>query len=251
MTVSLKGPYNSYVKSRISPDIEKIYEQLLWIVRRRFRIVESVSAHFGKVLVTRSLVNVPAPLLPLDHEVDFRTLLDERPPMQLLGDLAFDIVKNEATVIAELRALVSPYRDHVDEQILFGSRTAGQEAGRTFLAQTRTPGGKPRLDSLSVPESVQAVFELNFTGLPDEKNHFLVLRPQGGSSAHFVRSPQLTAWRAGGGDACFLFEVRASWVRGILDIISPSVDFHAASAIEQGASYGLEHFYLRGQHAGP
>lgn len=239
------------MKSRISPDIEKIYEQLLWIVRRRFRIVESVSVHFSKGLVERSLAGVPAPLLPLDHEVDFRTLLDERAPLELLADLAFDIVKNEAEVIVQLRARVSPYRNHVDEQILFGSRTAGQEAGRTFLAQTRTTVGKPRLESLSVPESVQAVFELNFTGLPGEKNHFLMLRPQGGSSAHFVRSPQLPAWKAGGGDARFLFEVRAAWVRGILDIISPGVDFHAASAIEQGASYGLEHFYLRGKHAGP
>jgi hypothetical protein len=239
------------VKSRISPDIEKIYEQLLWVVRRRFRIVESVSAHFGKSLVDRSLASVPAPLLPLSHEVDFRTLLDERDPLALLETLAFDIVKNEAAVVAQLRSRVSPYRDHVDEQILFGSRTAGQEAARTFLAQTRTPLGKPRLESLSVPESVHAVFELNFTGLPGDKNHFLILRPQGGSSAHFSRSAHLEAWRAGGGDARFLYEVRASWVRGILDIISPRVAFHSASSIEQGANYGLEHFYLRGIHAGP
>jgi hypothetical protein len=237
------------VKSRISPDIEKIYEQLLWIVRRRFRIVESVAAHFGKPIVERALATLEQPLLPLHH--DFRALLDERDPLTLIESLAHDIVKHEAAVVSQLRSRVSVYRDHVDEQILFGSRTAGQEAGRTFLAETRTPVGKPRLESLSVPESVQAVFELNFTGLPGDKNHFLVLRPQGGSSAHFVRSAHLAAWKAGGGDARFLYDVRAAWVRGILDIISPGVEFHSASAIEHGSPYGLEHFFLRGQHAGP
>ncbi|MGZ3652522.1 MAG: hypothetical protein ACXVB9_05650 [Bdellovibrionota bacterium] len=237
------------MKSRISPDIEKIYEQLLWVVRRRFRIVESVAAHFGKPLVDRVLQSVPAPLLPLDKEVDFRTLLDERDPLDLLQTLAFDIVKNEAATISQLRTRVSLYREHVDEQILFGSRTAGQEAGRTFLAQT--PIGKPRLESLTVPESVQAVFELNFTGLPGEKNHFLMLRSQGGSSAHFVRSPHLEAWTAAGADPRFLYDVRSNWVRGILDIISPGVEFYPASAIEQGSPFGLEHFYLRGSHAGP
>jgi hypothetical protein len=239
------------VKSRISPDIEKIYEQLLWIVRRRFRIVESVAAHFGKPIVERTLAAVSPPRLPLHHEVDFRALLDERDPLALIQDLAHDIVKHEAAVVSQLRARVSVYRDHVDEQILFGSRTAGQEAGRTFLAETRTPVGKPRLEALSVPESVQAVFELNFTGLPGDKNHFLVLRPQGGSSAHFVRSAHLNAWKEGGGDARFLYDVRAAWIRGILDIISPGIDFYSASAIEHGSPYGLEHFYLRGQHAGP
>ena len=40
-------------------------------------------------------------------------------------------------------------------------------------------------------------------------------------------------WTAAGGDSRFLYELRCEWVRGILDIISPRVDFHPASAIER------------------
>jgi hypothetical protein len=237
------------VKSRISPDIEKVFEQLLWVVRRRYRIVESVQAHFGRQLVDRVLEAVPPPPLPLSDQADLPPLLDEKEPLEFLSSLAFEVVRNEAATISQLRGHVSVYREHVDEQILFGSRTAGQEAGRSFLAQP--PAGKPRPESLSVPEAVQAVFELNFTGIPGEKNHFLMLRSQGGSSAHFVRSPLLAAWASAQADPRFLYDMRCEWVRGILDILSPRVEFHPASAIERGNPFGLEHFYLRGAHAGP
>jgi hypothetical protein len=239
------------MESRVSPDIEKIFEQLLWIMRRRFRVVESVKAHFGKTGVDRALAGLSAlPPLPLDHEPEFLDLLDEREPLDFLGSLSFAVEHFEADTITRLRAHVSMYRDHVDEQILFGARTAGQEAARTFL-ESQAPIGRPRLETLSVPESVQAVFELGFAGLPGDRNHFLVLRPRGGCSAHFVRSPHLAAWAAAGADARFLYGVRCEWVRGMLDILSPSVNFHPAHSIEQGESYGLEHFYLRETHAGP
>lgn len=237
------------MKSRISPDIEKTYEQLLWVLRRRFRVVESVKAHFGKTLVDRVLETVPACALPTGREADFVDLLDERDPFDFLASLASEVLRNEAATITCLRGHVSVYRDHVDEQILFGARTAGQEAGRSFLSQSPM-GARPRIQSLTVPESVQAVFELGFCGLPGDKGHFLLLRAHGGSSAHFVRSPHLPAWSEAGGDTAFLYEMRCEWIRGILDIIAPNLVFHSASALERGQPFGLEHFYLRNAHAG-
>jgi hypothetical protein len=236
--------------SHVTPDIEKVYEQLLWIMRRRFRVVESVKAHFGRGAVDRVLEPLPAPPLPLDRDADFRDLLDEREPVYFLEKLAFDVERYEAETVTRLRAHVSVYRDHVDEQILFGARTAGQEAGRAFL-EAQAPAGGPRLETLSVPEAVQAVFDLGFTGLPGERSHFLVLRAHGGSSAHFARSPHLAAWNAAGADARFLYGTHCEWVRGVLDILSPRVDFHSARSIEVGEDFGLEHFYLRDTHAGP
>jgi hypothetical protein len=44
--------------------------------------------------------------------------------------------------------------------------------------------------------------------------------------------------------------MRCEWVRGVLDIVSPETEFISAQAIEKGAAFGLEHFYLRGLHAG-
>jgi len=237
------------VKSRISPDVELVYSQLLWIERRRFRLVESVSVHFGQTLVERVLNAGGLSASPLEAEPDFASLLDERDSKNFLSALANEVEKNEAATITRLRSHVSVYREHVDEQILFGARTAGQEAARTFLSMS--PVAKPRPDLLSVPEAVQAIFELNYTGLPGERNHFLLLRSQGGSTVHCVRSPHLEAWHAVSAEPKFLYQTRCEWVRGILDILSPQIEFSTSQSIEQGGAFGLEHFFLRGQHAGP
>ncbi len=229
--------------------MELVFEQLLWIERRRFRILENVSSHFGRSLVERILKTDDLMSSPLRGEPEFEDLMDERDPEIFLSDLALAVEKNEAATITRLRSHVSIYREHVDEQIIFGSRTAGQEAGRFFLS--RSPVAKTRPSPLSVPESVQAVFELNYTGLPGEKNHFLMLRSHGGSTVHFVRSPHLEAWKSVAADPRFLYDLRCEWVRGILDIVSPQTIHRTAAAIEQGETYGLEHFYFRNQHAGP
>lgn len=237
------------MKSRISTDIELVYAQLLWIERRRYRLVESVSAHFGQALVERVLNAAGLAGSPLEGEPEFSALLDEREPEIFLKHLSEQVEQNEAATITRLRSHVSVYREHVDEQIIFGARTAGQEAGRAFLSVSSVV--RPRPGILSVPETVQAVFEMNYNGQPGEKNHFLMLRSQGGSSVHFVRSPHIEAWNVVSAEPKFLYQVRCEWVRGILDIVSPQVEFSVTQSIEQGGRYGLEHFYLRGQHAGP
>jgi hypothetical protein len=229
-----------------SPEIERIYQQLLWIERRRARILASVCAHFGKSAVdklTKDLSSI------LAGEPDYSALVDETGPEAYLAKLAAEVEQLEAHTISILRKHVSVYPAHVDEQILFGARTAGQEAGRSFLASA-----KPALTGrshLEVAEAVQAVFDLTYNGLPGEKNHFLCLRSLGGSTVHYARSPHLGSWKAAGGDPRFLYEVKSEWIKGILDILSPDTEFSSSRSIEQGADFGLAHFHQREHHAGP
>jgi hypothetical protein len=232
----------------ISPEIERVYQQLLWIDRRRDRILSSVSAHFGSSLVEK--IVAPLKESPLLGCPDYSSLVDERGPRDYLAALAEDVESLEAGTITLLRKHVSVYPEHVDEQILFGARTAGQEAGRSFLA-TAKPALSGGGAQLGVPEAVQAIFELTYNGLPWEKNHFLCLRALGGSTVHFARSPHLKVWKKAGADPKFLYLVKSNWISGMLDILSPLTVFSSHQAIEQGAEFGLAHFYLRDQHAGP
>jgi hypothetical protein len=234
---------------KISPEIERIYQQLLWADRRRARIITSVAAHFGSTTVQRILSQEKLTNSKLVGEPDFHTLLDERAPPAYLAHLAHETEALEAATVSALRKHVSVYQQHVDEQILFGTRTAGQEAGRSFLARSKlATKGRTHLD---VPEAIQAVFDLTYNGLPWEKDYFLCLRALGGSTVHYIRSPHLAAWRAAGGDPKFMFSLKSEWIRGMLDILSPETEFSTSHSIEQGERYGLAQFHLREQHAGP
>lgn len=233
----------------ISPEIERIYQQLLWIERRRQRIISSVAAHFGAGSIERILRTEGCALSPLKNEPDYSTLVDERGPELFLAALAAEVERLEALTVTALRKHVSVYQQHVDEQILFGARTAGQESGRIFLAQSRfATKGRPYLE---VPEAIQAVFDITFNGLPWDRNHFLCLRSLGGSTVHYTRSPHLESWRAAGADPRFLYAVKTEWTKGILDILSPETEFSSTQSIEQGGDFGLAHFYHREHHAGP
>jgi len=154
----------------------------------------------------------------------------------------------EAATVTALRKHVSVYQQHVDEQILFGARTAGQEAGRSFLARSK-PATKGRTH-LDVPEAIQAVFDLTYNGLPWEKDYFLCLRALGGSTVHYIRSPHLAAWRSSNGDPKFLSSLKSEWTKGMLDILSPETEYSSSHSIEQGETFGLAQFHLREQHAG-
>ncbi|HEY8279951.1 MAG TPA: hypothetical protein VIH99_10020, partial [Bdellovibrionota bacterium] len=63
------------MKSRIFPDIELVFAQLLWLERRRFRIVESVGMHFGRSLVEKVLGEKQLLNSPLSGEPSFHSLL--------------------------------------------------------------------------------------------------------------------------------------------------------------------------------
>ncbi|RYZ94231.1 MAG: hypothetical protein EOP11_26655 [Proteobacteria bacterium] len=232
----------------MSPEIEKVYGQLLWIERRRQRILAAVSSHFGRAPLEKILPEEdlrPSP--PIDPP--FRTLVDERGALPTLKTLSEAVLRREARTVKLLRAHVSVYRHHVDEQILFGVRTAGQEAGRDFMGQSHQANLKP--ERLDIPEAIQAVMELHFQGLPGEKNQFLSLRAHGGSTVHAMRSASLDAWRAEDSDPEFLHLIQLEWVRGILDILSPGTEYSVSSALEKGDAFGLAQFHQRGTHAGP
>jgi hypothetical protein len=233
----------------VSPEIERVYSQLHWIHLRRFRVIESVSAHFGREQVQKILEKSGIASPKLENNPDFFSLLDERDPLAYLRDLGREIERHEAATVTALRRHVSIYQEHVDEQILFGSRTAGQEAGRIFLSRSK-PAVRER-SHLDVPEAVQAVFELTYSGMPGEKNHFLCLRSLGGCSVHQSHSPHLESWKMESGDPKFFHAMKSAWIVGILDILSPDTIYSATTAIELGDEYGLAHFHLRGHHAGP
>lgn len=232
----------------MSPEVEKVYGQLLWVERRRQRVVAAVGSHFGAAPVARILGENQ--IAPLFHaETTFPSLVDERGPAATLRSLAENTLRLEARTLSVLRKHVSVYQGHVDEQILFGVRTAGQEAARSFMAQSPRGGARP--ERLEIPEAIQAVLELTFQGLPGERNHFLSLRAHGGSTVHFSRSPYLEAWRAENADPKFLHLNRLEWVRGMLDILSPDTLYASSHSLEEGAPFGLAQFHQRGVHAGP
>lgn len=233
----------------ISPEIARVYTQLCWIDSRTFRIQESVTAHFSKEKVQQALASTERFPQPVAGQPEFSTLLDERDPETLLRHLAIATEAREAAVVSALRQHVSIYRDHVDEQILFGARTAGQEAGRAFLSRAKSAG--PARTSLELPEAVQAVFALTYTGLPGDRNYFLSLRSLGGCSVHFHRSAHLEAWQLAAADPKFMYAVKAEWVSGILDVLAPGVEFSTTGNLEGGDRYGLAHFYRRGLQAAP
>jgi hypothetical protein len=212
-------------------------------------MIESVMAHFGREQVNKIIEQAKIGDPPLANEPEFFALLNDHDALEFLRDLAKAVETYEAGIVTALRRHVSIYREHVDEQILFGSRTAGQEAGRIFLSHSK-PAIRKR-SHLEIPEAVQAVFELTYCGLPGEKNYFLSLRAYGGCSVHFQRSPHLAPWSAAQAEPKFLYGVKSEWICGILDILSPETIFSTSSALEHGHAFGLAHFHLRAQHAGP
>lgn len=233
----------------VSPEIERVFNQLIWLEQKRFRVIESVAAHFGKDLVARVLAKENIKDSPLKEVTSFTELLDERNPSDFLTYFAHKMEALEASTVTTLRKHISTYQSHVDEQILFGARTAGQEAGRAFLSKVRASlTGRSYLE---LPEAVQAVFEMTYNGLPEEKNYFLTIRPLAASTIHIVKSPHLESWKSVNGDPKFMYALKVEWIRGILDILSPKVEYHTTQCIEEGGAFGLAHFYSRGIHAGP
>jgi hypothetical protein len=247
LTNNLKEIY--YWVVRISPELVKIYQQLRWMELRRKRIIDSVSAHFSHKSVSQILEKENLLQCPLDLDLDLSKLIDERDPEEFLINLASIIELNEAKTISCLRKHISVYQNHVDEQILFGSRNSGQDAGRQFLSNFKKyDKASSHLEPI---ESIQAVFDITYNGFPKDKNYFLVLRAQGGSTIHFERSPHLSNWQKAGADPKFMHLVKVEWIKGILDILSSSLAFTYTQSIECGSKFGLAQFYAPNFHANP
>jgi hypothetical protein len=233
----------------ISPEFQRIFEQLRWLDRRRKRIVDSVSSHFSKETVQSILAKDGLRELPVPLDIELNQLIDERDPDIFLRDLANEVEAFEGRTINALRKHTSVYQSHVDEQIHFGARNAGQDAGRQFLASYQRYDKKE--SHLEPVEAVQAVFVLTYNGFPNEKNYFLSLRSHGGSTVHFQKSPHLKNWQNIGGDPKFLHQVKIEWMKGILDILAPNLKFTYTQSIEAGSKFGLLQFYAPEIHANP
>lgn len=237
------------MKCGLSPELENIFSQLIWIERRRFRIIEAVSAHFGKENIEKILAMDPATNSPLTEATSLSEMIDDRDPESLLQFLSTQMDTCEATTVKVLRQHVSVYQSHVDEQILFGARTAGQEAARSFLSKSKISHSTD--EPISLSEAVQAIFALTYRVDESEKNYFLTLRPQAGATVHEQRSPHIDIWKSVGCDLKLMSAIRNEWIRGMLDILSPDIEYSESKQIEHGSPYGLAHFYKRGVHAGP
>lgn len=216
--------------------MQSIFSQLQWIEKRKHRILDGIGAHFGN--------NWKKDLAALDFAsgASLREALDEREPEAFVADLAYKVEKEEARTVQFLREKVSRYPEHVDEQILFASRSAGQDAGRHHLAQHEY--NTPR----DLPVLLASLERLCFWGLPADRCYFSSLRPLADFSLHFRSCPHTKAWREGGGDPAFLGKVEQAWIQGLLDILSPDVTHIRRYSIPQGDEYGLDLFIPRRPH---
>ena len=234
---------------RISPELERAYSRLLWMERRRARITDCVASHFGRPLISKLLEKHELTHSALQNFPILSQVINEDCPSEAIRALASDMEIKEAKTITLLQNHASSFKTHVEEQILFGARSSGQDAGRYFLSQSRD---NAIFDSdFSIAQVVQAVFELSYEGHPHDSNFFIVARSIGSTNIHYERSAHLISWKAANADINFLVKVRAEWIRGIIDILSPKVQFCATKSIELGDAYGHEHYSIRGIHADP
>ena len=213
---------------RNNHQLQWIYQQLQWIEIRTLRIIEGIQSHFGPIAL-------PHPVIQLIAD-SFLDILDEREPEDFLRSLAFSIRKSEAEHISKHISLASPYKNLVEEQVLFDSRSTGQDAARKFLAQHDYP------DDIQLQTLIIAIEKLCYLGMPSDRNHFSTVRPLSDFSMHFQKCPNSIAWIAGGGNPVFFDEIEQAWVRGILDILSPQITLERRYSIAKGHAFGLDHF---------
>ena len=224
-----------------SHEVHLVFEQLRAIDRRRSRVIDSVAAHFGRKKVADLFTqnNLQLPLFSEDPK--FVDIIDEREPQEFIRFLAKKTEAYEAKTIKLLREKISDYHPHVDEQILFGARTAGQDAARAFLTSSTAAEKRSRLP---LTEAVQSIFHITYNGLPSDRGFILSIRPQSGITVHYRYSAHSEAWNEAGIDVAFMGKLREEWISGLLDILSPNVFYHRAKAFELGDGYGFEEFAL-------
>lgn len=226
---------------RTSHEIRQTFERLKWIDRRRQFILDSIASHFGREKI-RACISGKERKGVLSESTQFDDLQIDSTPEECVRDLAILVQSNEANVIRILREKISPYRDHVDEQILFGAKMAGQEAARQFSARSfSTQNNQP----MFLSEIVQIVQSLTYDGMEEDKNTFLSIRPKSDALVHFIRSPHINAWKQAGADLPFMAEVRSAWIQGILDVIAPRLIYKRIQSLEAGAEFGLEEFRIQ------
>ncbi len=224
-----------------SHEIRLAFEQLRWLERRRQSVIDCVSAHFGRDRIRAALPPEDRRQALPDH-LEFDDLMMDFTPEECIRSLAHRLEVLESRTVASLLTKVSEWRDHVEEQIFFGSRLAGQEAARFTLEGSRTVSvNRP----VFLAEVIQVVTSLTWSGLESEKSVFLSIRPLSDATLHFVRSPHLDSWIEGGAPPLLMAKIKNFWIQGILDVVGDEVDYRQTKYLEDGAPYGLEEFRIR------
>jgi len=229
----------------LSPESKRAFDQICQIGLRRQRIIDSVTAHFGKVhvlsiLAKKNLLNPVA--LPGQ---DLEAFLSEIPTQNTLANLAFSQQLLEAQTIETLLSETTVYQSHVEEQILFGARIAGQEASRQRYPQAVVVGG-----NLTTQEAISAAITLTYCGMPSERGFFLVIRPFGSSTVHFVNTVHSSSWNQTGVDFTLMEKVKESWIKGILDILCPNLKFSRSTTLSN-LDRSIYHFHQQNSDAHP
>ncbi|NUM89811.1 MAG: hypothetical protein HUU37_11450 [Bdellovibrionales bacterium] len=226
---------------RTSHEIRLAFEQLRWLERRRQSIIDCTAAHFGRDKIRAALPPEDRKIALPDH-VELEDLLVDSTPEECIRALARKLDALESRTVARLMSRVSEWESHVEEQIFFGARLAGQEAARWSIEHSHCVSThRPAF----LAEVVQVVNALTWSGLESEKNNFLSIRPLSDATMHFVRSPHMAAWKEGGAEPLLMARVKNSWVRGILDILGGGIEYNQTHYLESGAPFGLEEFRIR------
>lgn len=229
---------------RMCPEHNLIYEQLRWVERRRIRMQDAVSAHFGREKAQAVMQNLEGKLR-LYTAKPLLEIINELEPDVFLRKLAFTIEKQEALLIKEFIAHLSPYPEHVRDQILFGSRCAGQEAARFYLSKNKDVAKNP---PLSLTTTMAIIRQLYFNGFETDRLFFTSVRPLNDVMIHYKACPHQRAWEAAEADLEFMTEVQKTWIDGLLDILANNIIHYYSHSIARGEPYSLEHFVYREKH---
>lgn len=228
-----------------SPESKKSFDQICQIGLRRQRIIDSVGAHFGKthvqsILSKKNLLN--SLLIPGLKLEDFLTEISIQ---ETLATLAHNQQLLEALTVETLLSETSVYQSHVEEQILFGARIAGQEASRLRFPEAVAAGG-----ILTPQEAISAAVGLTYCGLPSEHGFFLILRPFGSSTIHLVNQVHMRSWKQTNVDISLMEKVKESWIKGILDILCSELSFSRSIDLSK-ADKSIYHFHKQNCDAHP
>lgn len=212
--------------------------QLKACEKRIERIINFLKPHFGKEQIDEVLLKINPRLKKISP------ISKGKLTLEFIRVEANKIHFNEALILGALRTEIKSSIQNIDEQILFASRCAGQEAARQILANYESL----HTGNLSLTEVVQAIKVLNFFGIEEDKDYFISLRPLSDATIHYNKCPALFAWIEACAEISLMKGVQEQWILGILDILAPNILYHSKYSIALGHPYGLDQLTTQHKH---
>lgn len=219
-----------------------VYDQLLWIERRRLRILNTVAAHLSVTRTEKAIALLEPPIGPSPLGMNLEDLVDEHGAAACVRRLGYRLQLDEARMI---QALLQEFRDQAVElvtQIRSGAKLAGQEAGRSYIARNGT------VSETNMPALYTAITQIAYFGDPSERPWFASVRPLSDVAIHIRACTQTAPWKEAGVDANLMSDLVCDWIDGALEIISPQIIHVYASAIPRGDSFGRHLFFERSKY---